>query len=220
MHARLVPVLALFLSGCVAMTTSGTRESVLFTGGEEAPDERAQTVLKPYNDLPVSMEFKCPSKVSTLSPSYVVPLPPVFPAGFAHKKISYLSITVPEGMETALTQARIITRKGTEMPLAAARQASRRAGSEGTVVSTFTLDEACEALNGGTTRSRGLFLQQQKLPALPGATAVRRSDNGRNRLVAPCVVQRRPRRQRHAGSELANRRATGLSNACPASRPA
>lgn len=164
MRASLVPVLALLLSGCVAMTTSGTRESVLFTDREEAPVENAQSVLKPYNDLPVAMEFRCPTKIATLTPSYVVPLPPVFPAGFAHKKISYLNITMPEGMESALAQARIVTRKGTEVPLAAARQSSRRPGGEGTVVSTFTLDEACEALNGGKLEVAGFSYNNQRYP--------------------------------------------------------
>jgi len=164
MRTSLVPVLAFLLSGCVAMTTSGTKEAVLFTDKEEAPVENAKTVLKPYSDLPVSMEFKCPSKIATLSPSYVVPLPPVLPAGFAHKKISYLRITMPEGMDTALAQSRIVTRKGTAVPLAAARQSSRSVGDGGTVVSTFTLDEACEALNGGKLEVAGFSYNNKSYP--------------------------------------------------------
>jgi hypothetical protein len=164
MRARLVPALSIVLSGCVAMTTSGTREAVLFTGEEEAPVKHAQAVLKPYNDLPVSIEFKCPSRIATVSPSYVVPLPPVFPAGFVNAKVSYLRVRMPEGMDNALAQSRIVTRQGTAIPLAAARQSSRAVANEGTVESTFTLDKECEALNGGKLEVAGFSYNNKTYP--------------------------------------------------------
>ncbi|WP_420473969.1 hypothetical protein [Noviherbaspirillum sp. ST9] len=164
MRPRIVPALSLMLTGCVAMTTSGTREAVFFTDDEEATANNAQAVLKPYNDLPVSIEFKCPSRIATLSPSYVVPLPPVFPAGFAHRKVSYLRVRMPEGMDNALAQSRVITRQGTAMPLADARQSRRTVGDEGTVESTFTLDKECEALNGGTLEVAGFSYNNKAYP--------------------------------------------------------
>lgn len=164
MRTLIVPAFSLLLTGCVAMTTSGTKEAVLFTDEDEAPVEHAQAVLKPYNDLPVSMEFKCPSKIATLSPSYVVPLPPVFPAGFANRKVSYLRIRMPEGMDSALARSRIVTRQGTALPLAEARQSSRTVGNAGTVESTFTLEKECEALNGGKLEVAGFSYNNKTYP--------------------------------------------------------
>lgn len=164
MRTRIAPALSLLLTGCVAMTTSGTRESVFFTDEENAPVNTAQSVLKPYNDLPVSMEFKCPSRIATVSTSYVIPLPPVFPAGFANRNVAYLSVRMPEGMDNALAQSRVITRQGTSMPLAAARKSSRPVANEGAVETTFTLDETCEALNGGKLEVAGFSYNNKSYP--------------------------------------------------------
>ena len=165
MRATLIPSLSLLLSGCVAMTTSGTREAVLFTDEEQAPVENAQAVLKPYGDLPLSMEFRCPSKVATVSTSYVVPLPPVLPAGFASRKVSYLRVTMPEGLDDALAQSRIVTRQGTALQLAEARKSSRIDSNQGTVETTFTLDKECEALNGARLEVASIFYNNKTYPA-------------------------------------------------------
>ena len=163
MRASAVPALSLLLSGCVAMTTSGTREAILFSG-KEAPAESAQAVLKPHNDLPVSIEFACPSKVATMSPSYVVPLPPVLPVGFVNEKVSYLRIRMPEGMEDAIAQTRIVTPQGTAMPLADAKQSRRSVNNEGAVETTFALNKACEALDGGMLEVAGFSYKNKRYP--------------------------------------------------------
>ena len=163
MRAIIVPALSFLLSGCVAMTTSGTEESVLFSE-KEAPAENAQAVLKPHNDLPVSMEFKCPDKVATLSTSYVVPLPPVIPVGFVNEKVAYLRVRMPEDMESAMAQTRIVTRQGAAMPLSAARQASRSVNHKGTVETTYALDKECGALNGGVLEVAGFSYNNKSYP--------------------------------------------------------
>jgi len=164
MRAITVPALSFLLSGCVAMTTSGTRESVLFSE-KEAPAEAAQAVLKPHNDLPVSMEFKCPDKVATLSTSYVVPLPPVIPVGFVNeKKGAQLRVRMPEDMESTMAQTRVVTRQGAAMPLSAARQASRTVNHAGTVETTYALDKECGALNGGVLEVAGFSYNNKAYP--------------------------------------------------------
>lgn len=165
MRAVFIPAFSLLLSGCVAMTTSGTEEAVLFNG-KESPAEDAQAVLKPHNDLPVSIEFACPSKIATMMPSYVVPLPPVLPVGFAHKKVSYLRITMPEGMESTITQTRVVTPQGTVMPLSDALQSGRAVNNDGTVETTFALDKECGALDGGTLEVAGFSYQDKDYPPL------------------------------------------------------
>ena len=163
MRASYVPALPLLLSGCVAMTTSGTRESVLFTA-KEASEDSAQAVLKPHDDLPVSIEFKCPSKLATMSPSYVVPLPPVVPVGSVSEKVSYLRIRMPEGMESAIVQTRIITRQGTSIPLSDAKQSRRIVNNEGGVETTFALNKECEALDGGMLEVAGFSYKDKSYP--------------------------------------------------------
>jgi hypothetical protein len=163
MRATFAPALSFLLSGCVAMTTSGTEESVLFNG-KESSAENAQAVLKPHQDVPVSIEFNCPSKVATMTPSYVVPLPPVLPVGYAARKVSYLRITMPEGMESTMANTRVITPQGTAIPLSGARQSSRSGNSDGTVETTFTLNKECGALDGGLLEVAGFSYQNKDYP--------------------------------------------------------
>jgi hypothetical protein len=162
MRAHLISVLSFPLAGCVAVTTAGTDETVLFSD-REARAETAQAVLKPYNDLPLSIEFACPSRLATLSTSYVVPLPPVLPAGFTNKDVSYLRISMPEGAENAMAQARVITAAGTAIPLSDARQ-SKRAAGPGTTEVTYALNRKCEALNGSVLEVAGFSYKNKTYP--------------------------------------------------------
>lgn len=163
MRASFAPALSLLLSGCVAMTTSGTKEAVLFSD-QEAPVPTAQAVLKPYNDLPVAIEFSCPPKTATMTPSYVVPLPPVLPVGFVNEKVSYLRIRMPDGMDNAIAQSRIITPQGIAIPLSDARQSARTGNNEGTVEMTYTLNKECGALDGGVLEVAGLSYKDKTYP--------------------------------------------------------
>ncbi|HYD63822.1 MAG TPA: hypothetical protein VEC35_25940 [Noviherbaspirillum sp.] len=163
MRATFAPALSFLLSGCVAMTTSGTEESVLFNG-KESSAENAQAVLKPYQDVPVSIEFKCPSKIATMTPSYVVPLPPVLPVGYAARKVSYVRIRMPESMESTMASTRVVTPQGTQMPLSDAQQSNRSSNGDGTVVTTFALDKECGALDGGLLEVAGFSYQNKDYP--------------------------------------------------------
>ena len=163
MRATFVPALTLLLSGCVAMTTSGTEETVLFNG-KDSPAEDPQAVLKPHSEVPVSIEFDCPSKIATMTPSYVVPLPPVFPTGYAAKKVSYLRITMPEDMESAMASTRVVTPQGTALALSDARQSRRTVNNQGSVNTTFALDKECGALDGGMLEVAGFSYKDKNYP--------------------------------------------------------
>ncbi len=164
MRANFVSALSLLLSGCVAVTTSGTEEAVLFSG-KEAPAESAQAVLRPYHDLPLSIEFACPARLATLMTSYVVPLPPVVPVGFVNEHVSYLRIRMPEGSENALAQTRLVTPQGTAMPLSDARQSRHAISNEGAVEVTYAVDKDCEALDGGVLEVAGFSYRNKDYPA-------------------------------------------------------
>lgn len=164
MRASIVPALSLLLSGCVSFTTAGTEETIAFSGNGAA-EKSNQAVLKPYNDLPLSIEFACPKKLATLSTFYVVPLPPVVPAGFINEKISYLHITMPQGTENAMAKARIHTPEGTALPLSDARQSLQAVSKDGTVETTYILNKECEALDGGSLEVAGLSYKDKSYPA-------------------------------------------------------
>ncbi|HJV83064.1 hypothetical protein [Noviherbaspirillum sp.] len=160
MRSTLVSALSLLLTGCTAMTTSGTEEAILFSG-KQVPAEKAQVVLKPYADLPLSIEFSCPARLATMMTSYVVPLPPVIPVGFVNKHVSYLRISMPEGAEGAIAQTRIVTPQGTAIPLSDARQSGRSVNKEGLREATYALDKDCEALDGSVLQV-GAFSYKNK----------------------------------------------------------
>ncbi|HEY0844240.1 MAG TPA: hypothetical protein VGE12_02670 [Noviherbaspirillum sp.] len=146
------------------MTTSGTEEAVLFSG-KEALAENAQAVLKPHDDVPLAIEFACPSKLATMSTFYVVPLPPVVPVGVLHEKVSYLRVRMPEGMENTVAQTRIVTPAGASMPLSGAQRTARAESGAGTVEATYALNEECEAFDGGTLEVAGFSYRNRTYPA-------------------------------------------------------
>lgn len=164
MRAIFIPALSVLLSGCISMTTSGTEEALLFSG-KVASAENGQAVLKPHNELPLAIAFDCPSKLATMSTFYVVPLPPVIPVGFLNEKVSYLRVRTPEGMENAVARTRIITPQGAAMPLSDARESRRSASSDGTVETTYALNKACEAFDGGTVEVAGFSYKDKTYPA-------------------------------------------------------
>jgi hypothetical protein len=145
------------------MTTSGTEEAVLFSG-KQASAEKTQLVLKPYDDLPLSIEFACPTRLATMMTSYVVPLPPVIPVGFVNKHVSYLHIKMPEGAESAIARTRIVTPQGTAMPLSDARQSGRNLNKEGIQEVTYALDTDCEALDGSVLEVGGFSYKNKAYP--------------------------------------------------------
>lgn len=163
MRANYISALSLLLTGCVSFTTSGTREAVLFS--REAPAENAQAVLKPHNDLPLSLEFACPDRLATMSTFFVVPLPPVVPVGFVNDHVSYLRVRMPAGMENAVAQTRVVTPQGTAMPLVDARQSMRAVNKEGSVDATYALNKDCEALDGGVLEVAGFSYNNRSYPA-------------------------------------------------------
>lgn len=164
MRASFIPALSLLLTGCISMTTSGTEEALLFSRGDASP-EHGQAVLKPHNDLPLSMTFECPSKLATMSTFYVVPLPPVVPVGFVNEKISYLRVTMPQGTENAIAQTRIVTSTGAAVPLSNARESRRAVNNEGALEATYTLDRSCEALDGAMVEVAGFSHGNKTYPA-------------------------------------------------------
>lgn len=164
MRANYISALSLLLTGCVSFTTSGTEEAVLFSA-EEASTENAQAVLKPHNDLPLSLEFACPDRLATMSTFYVVPLPPVVPVGFVNDHVSYLRVRMPEGTENAIAQTRVVTPQGMAMPLAGARHSMRTVNKEGTVEATYALNKDCEALDGGVLEIAGFSYNNRSYPA-------------------------------------------------------
>lgn len=165
MRASFVPALSLLLSGCVAMTTAGTRETVLFSGPQENDHAVLKPVLKPYADLPLSIEFACPDKPETMMTSFVVPFPPVVPVGFVNDHVSYLRITMPGGADNAIAGARVVTPEGTALSLADRPQFKRTVNSDGRQEVTYALDKDCEALDGGMLEVAGFSFENKPYPA-------------------------------------------------------
>lgn len=164
MRARLISALSLLLPGCVAITTASTEEAVLFSN-KQVPAENTQAKLQPYNDVPLSLEFVCPDKLATLSTFYVVPVPPVIPAGFVNEPVSYLRVRMPVGAESAIAQTRIVGAGGTALTLSDAQPSKRAASSEGTTELTYALDKDCASLNGGVLEVAGFSYKDKKYPA-------------------------------------------------------
>lgn len=164
MRIRVIYALSLLLSGCASITTSGTEEALLFSG-KEASAEKAQRVLKPYNDLPLSIEFACPDKIAALSTFYVIPLPPVVPVGFVNEPISYLRVRMPEGVENAMAHLQIVTAADTAIPLTHTQPARRALANDGSLEVTYTLNKNCEALNGGMLEVAGFSYRNKHYPA-------------------------------------------------------
>lgn len=160
MRASLVPALSLLLTGCVAMTTSGTREAVLFAG----PQQNAHAVLTPYADLPLSIEFACPDKPEAMMTSFVVPFPPVVPVGFVNDHVSYLRITMPAGADEAIAGTRVVAPEGAALPLSERPQFKRTVNSDGRQEVTYVLDRDCEALDGGRLEVAGFSYKDKSYP--------------------------------------------------------
>lgn len=163
MRASFISGVSFLLTGCVAVTTSGTEEAVLFSDAK-ANVETAAAVLKPYKDLPLSVEFICPTRLTSLMTSYVVPLPPVLPVGFANKDVSYVRITMPDGAEDGIAKIRIIAPEGKALPLAGIPQFQRAVNNDSTVDVTYALNRECETLNGGVLEVAGLSYKNRSYP--------------------------------------------------------
>lgn len=164
MHASFISALSLLLSGCAVVTASGTEESVLFSG-KEAGAEKPQVVLKPHNDLPMSVEFSCPTKLATMMTSVVVPFPPLLPVGFVNEHVSYLRIKVPTDAEHAIAGIRIITPQGASIPLPESSKSRRVVTDGGTAEITYTLQKDCEAFDGGFIEVAGFSYKNRNYPA-------------------------------------------------------
>lgn len=164
MRVNFISALSLVLSGCSTVTGFGTEEAVLFSG-TNASAENAQAVLRPHDNLPLSIAFACPTKLDTMMTSYIIPLPPVIPVGFINEQVSYLHIHMPESAENAVAKTRIITPQGTAMPLSDARQFRRAVNNEGSLEVTYALNKDCEALDGGTLQVAGMSYKNKTYPA-------------------------------------------------------
>ncbi|HZW22319.1 hypothetical protein [Noviherbaspirillum sp.] len=165
MRANILSLLSLSLTGCVAFTTSGTQETVLFSPTLETPVESARPVLKPHEGVPLAIEFACPDRLGTLMTSYVIPLPPVIPAGAVFEPVSYLRVRTPEGAETVLAHTRIVTQQGNAIPLSDARPFRRTIGNDGSVETTYALNKECAAFNGGVLEVAGFSYNNKSYPA-------------------------------------------------------
>ncbi|RZI40933.1 hypothetical protein EGT07_21800 [Herbaspirillum sp. HC18] len=121
--------------------------------------------MQPYNDVPLLIEFACPDKLATLSTFYVVPVPPVIPAGFVNEPVSYLRIRMPAGTESAIAQTRIVGAQGTALKLSDTQPSKRAAAGEGTMELTYALDKDCAALNGGVLEVAGFSYKDKNYPA-------------------------------------------------------
>jgi hypothetical protein len=165
MRSSLIPALSLLLSSCAVVTTSGTDESVLFYT-QEPEAAKPQAVLKPHNDLPLAIEFSCPTKLATMMTSVLVPFPPFLPVGFVNQHVSYLRITVPQDAEYANARMRLLTQQGKEVPVPAAPEAKRVATNDGKTQITYTLQQDCETLDGGSLQLAGFSYQNRSYPAI------------------------------------------------------
>lgn len=164
MRGIYISVLALSLPGCAVTTASGTEEAVLFAGNGSGAAP-AQAALQPHADLPMAIEFSCPTRIATLMTSIMIPFPPVLPAGFANERISYVHVTVPQDAQHAGDRIRIVTPQGTAIPLADAPKSMRDgAGGEALEV-TYTLNEDCAALDGGRLEVAGFSYKDKAYPA-------------------------------------------------------
>lgn len=164
MRNKFIPIMALLLSACSVITESGTEEAIFFSGNE-AGEAKPQVVLKPHNDLPLSLEFSCPNKIFSAMTSLFYPMPPVIPVGFVNDHVSYLRIRLPQDAETALARIRIVTGQGQAMALPDVPQSRRVAADGGTVEMTYALKNDCEEFDGGALEIAGFDYRNRNYPA-------------------------------------------------------
>lgn len=164
MRGIYISVLALSLPGCAVTTASGTEEAVLFSG-EDSGTAQARAALQPHDDLPMAIEFSCPTKIATLMTSIMIPFPPVLPAGFANEHVSYLHVRVPQDAQHAVERIRILTPQGTAIPLADAPKSTRPGADGAPLEVTYTLNEDCAALDGGRLEVAGFSYKDRAYPA-------------------------------------------------------
>lgn len=162
MRGSLISGLALLLSACAVISESGTEEKVSFVGNA-ADQARQHAVLQPHNDMPLSIEFSCPTKIFSAMTSFFYPLPPVVPVGFVNKHVSYLKIRVPQDAEQAVPQIRITTYVGQQVVVPDAPKSRRADG--GTTELTYALPSDCEALDNGMLEIPGFTYRNRSYPA-------------------------------------------------------
>ncbi|GAB3549447.1 hypothetical protein GCM10027343_31210 [Noviherbaspirillum agri] len=165
MRSSFIPALSLLLSSCAVVTTSGTEEAVYFSD-KESGNGQAHAVLKPHNDLPMTIEFSCPDKLATAMTSVWVPFPPVLPVGFVNEKLSYLRITVPQDAGYANAQIRVTTQQGQPVPMLAEPQSRRVGKDSGEAQLTYVLKQDCETLDGGLLEVAGFSYKNRNYPAI------------------------------------------------------
>ena len=164
MRKLFIPVLSLLLSSCAVVTTFGTEETVSFSG-DKAATEKSQLVLKPHNDLPLSIEFSCPTKLATAMTSTLIPLPPFVPIGFVNEHVSYVRITTPEDAAYAKAPIRIITAQGQSIPLQDGAQSKRVVKSNEATEITYALNKDCEAFDGSVLEVAAFSYGNKEYPA-------------------------------------------------------
>lgn len=164
MSGNLISALALLLSGCAVVTATGTEEAVRFSG-ENAGVEEPRLVLKPHDDLPLTLEFSCPTKIATMMTSVFIPFPPAMPVGFVNKQVSYLHIRAPKDVEHAIGRISIVTPQGTSIALPDDRDSKRVAASGEMMEIIYTLRENCETFDGASLKVAGFSYKDRRYPA-------------------------------------------------------
>lgn len=162
MRGSLISGLALMLSACAVISESGTEEKVSFVN-DGAGQARQHAVLKPHGDVPLTVEFSCPTRIFSAMTSFFYPLPPVVPVGFVNKHVSYLRIRVPQDAEQALPRIRITTYVGQAVAVPDAPKSRRIDG--GMTELTYALPSDCEALDNGTLEIAGFSYRNRDYPA-------------------------------------------------------
>lgn len=163
MRSSLIPALSLLLSSCAVVTTSGTEETVYFSS-KDSGAAKPLAVLKPHNELPLAIEFSCPTKLSTMMTSILIPFPPFLPVGFVNEHVSYLRITLPEGAEYADAGVRITTQQGQAVPIPDEPTSKRVVAKEGKTEITYALKSDCEALDGGVLELAEISYKNRRYP--------------------------------------------------------
>lgn len=164
MPKYLVSALSLLLSSCAVVTTSGTEETVFFSG-DKAATEKSRVVLKPHNELPLSIEFSCPEKLATVMTSVLIPFPPFVPIGFVNEPVSYVRITTPEDAAYVKAPIRIITAQGQSIPLQNVAKSKRVVKSNEATEITYALNKECAALDGSVLEVAAFSYGNKNYPA-------------------------------------------------------
>ena len=164
MDGKSISGLALLLSGCAVVTAAGTEEALHFSG-ENAGVEEPRLVLKPHDDLPLTLEFSCPTKIATLMTSVFIPFPPIMPVGFVNEHVSYLHIRTPRDAEQSIEGISITTPQGSQIALPDEPGAKRVAASGEMLEITYALQKDCEAFDGASLKVAGFSYKDRRYPA-------------------------------------------------------